>query len=196
MRDAQALAALLACKPCCGGGSGSGSGGGVGPCCCNWCGGCLPSGAPSAFTGPASLNVSISVPCVGTKTFSMTPNGASPNSCYQTAPLTGMYIGGGSAPSGSCVRCDGLGSLIWLSETDVVALFCSFAEPSSVFSLAFVVWGTSGMAGGQVPLTVSSCDPFYATGSGELACSPFFVPGPYSICTPCVGQTVTIEVTE
>lgn len=189
------------CKPCCGGsGSGSGSGSvipdGPGPCCCSWCAGCLPSGAPSSFTGPSSLTATISVPCVGTKTITILPGSGSPNPCYQTAPFGGMYVGSQAAGGGSCTRCDGLGPLIWLGETDIAALFCGFAEPNSVFSLAFLIWGATGFAGGSPPLTVVSCDPFYATYTGELICSPFFIADPYSTCTSCVGQTLTIEVTE
>lgn len=185
------------CLPCgdpCGSGSGSGSG--QGPCCCNWCAGCLPSGAPSSFTGPASLTATISVPCVGTKTITIVPGSGSPNACYQTAPFGGMYYGSQAAGAGSCIRCDGLGPLIWLGETDIAALFCSFAEPNSVFSLAFLIWGATGFAGGSPALTVVSCNPFYATFTGTIACSSAFVTDPYSTCDSCVGQTITIEVTE
>lgn len=66
-KQKKAMAALLACAPCCAGGSGSGNR--TGPNyeeCCGFCDG-LTNVSP-----PATLNVSSSIDCIGTLTGTMT----------------------------------------------------------------------------------------------------------------------------
>lgn len=102
LRDIQALATLLACKPCCGGGSGSGSGGsssgsgsgGGGPD--TSCGGCDWDAVPS-------LECSVYISCLA-ETFTLTLTGTAGGFCTKVYSGT---VTSGAGGTGSGTSCEG-----------------------------------------------------------------------------------------
>ncbi len=189
-----AAAAVLACKPCCGGSGsgGSGSNGHFGACCgcdTNW---------------PLGLTCTASIPCIGSRTFSL--GYVSGNICSagswtgtytQTATTTNI-----TSPT-TClggIKLEGYSS-IGPKESLTVSLQCV-----SGIMLVHVVWDYAAINGTKfehiigidLPMTLVSCSPKIIHGAFTTACGDGSGPAgtAYSIYADCVGQTLTVDISE
>lgn len=186
----QSVLEAIAC--CCfgnDGGSGSGIGSGGGPpvpgvgTCCDWCAGNCPATLQATATA-------CGLSC--TKTL----EGGCPGVCPDGAFSYEDDVALRTTVNGNCDPCPTVGGPIWLAAVECeIRLTCANGRA--------VTGGQMASAGRlvrwlDVPVTIVSCDPFYAvaqvviacglsTGGADLAVSP---------CAACEGQVLLIEFTE
>jgi hypothetical protein len=181
--------------PCCpqgGSGSGSGSGGGppdppVGPCC-DWP---TDESCPEELTATATV---CSLSC--TKTLL---KGSCGGGAFEYADDPTLH----TSVNGDCEACPPVFGPTWLDETVcAIQLECSTDEEgvATVRSTGQMASATALVKWRECPVTIVSCNPFYAYIEVEVVCNflaePTGVNCAATVCEACAGETLFIEFTQ
>lgn len=211
-------AAMEAC--CCGSGSGSGSGGGGDPClnCCGYC--CGPNSEISG--APGTLEVALVSSCLGSRSITLELDAEcfDNEAPVDRARVLSWRYTDPDTVDGVCTSClTGLGTS-WSDAGKLsVALVCvSYLDAATGALILGSQWNmtvTWFTASGNISMNTAAiirldqntsrvigtfsydftCDPFYLLiEETSASCSGVGVPVT-TICTSCVGSSLTVEVT-
>lgn len=202
-KQKKAMAALLACRPCCGaGGSGSGSGIGGG----NFGGGLTDCCGCTSF--PSTLTATVDIPCIGNRTFTLTRQESNddcndPVDFLETVNYSYYDLTTGASDSFTQDPCDP--TVIpnpfiapAKEEWDVSLICCNSPNGRRwILHITVIKWdaGISKSVVYARQINLLSCDPIiFQSVSANIVCTDALVGDTSDCCSDCYTEPYTGDV--